>query len=162
MNLLTLTSPPSSQTPQSVDVHSVSAQSKKIADDLSKLWRGFQLLWRKDFFQQMGEAYADCSVPGWDGYSAKPVLREAGDLILYLINQLPLSIQTPEIIPSPSGRLGLEWHTPNGSTLVLEPANQEKLNYVAMLSNGNKVSGTTTSNKIPENILQILFSYFKR
>lgn len=163
MSLMTLSSPVSSQANHPIDLHSVSNQSHELAENLLRIWGHLQTPWRRNLLQQIAEVYQECSVYGWDGYSAKPVSSEAVKSIIRLVKQLPLLIQTPEIVPTPEGRLGLEWHIPEGSTLVIEPSEDAKLNYVAILSNGDKIRGTTVSNDtIPEIVMQMLFSYFKR
>lgn len=162
MSQLTLSPPPSAEMARPVAVQFFSDQSKKLESELSLLWERLRTLWQRNFFQQIGEVYRECSVEGWDGYGAKAISMEAVKSIITIVMQLPLWIQTPEIVPTPVGRLGLEWYAPEGSTFVLEPSGEGKLNYVALLSSGEKISGTSAAGMtIPEIAMQILAHHFK-
>ena len=51
----------------------------------------------------------DHSDAGWDGETAKPVHNKAYSELKEIINSLPDTFHTPEIVPEIDGTLNLEW-----------------------------------------------------
>lgn len=66
----------------------------------------------------------------WDSYGARPVhesiARAAGDLLLQLVRP---SVPAPTVVPTPSGGIQLEWHTPSVD-LEIELASAGRLSAI--------------------------------
>jgi len=59
----------------------------------------------------------ECAQPAWDGYRARPISEAAARRAEAIINALPPSLVSPEIVPEPDGEIAIEWDF--GPTLQL-------------------------------------------
>jgi len=87
----------------------------KLKEYLKGIVNGFknsETLGRSDeVLQSLDEVFDECSEEGWDGYDALPITKYAYIEAKRLIESLPLtSFPIPEVVPEPSGEIGLEWY----------------------------------------------------
>ena len=98
---------------------------------------------QNEALHSLEELFEECSVPGWDGYDAQPLSREAYLEARKLILSLPIVsfIPMPEIVPEPSGDIAFEWSKGKRRTFVASVGGNNEIVY-AGLYGLNKAHGT--------------------
>jgi hypothetical protein len=111
--------------------------------DLSEIRKGETLGRQLDMLQVLAALFEECSVPGWDGYDAQPLNKEAYLEARKLILSLPIVsfIPMPEIVPEPSGAIAFEWSKGKRRTFVASVGGNSEIVY-AGLYGLNKAHGT--------------------
>lgn len=101
------------------------------------------------------EVFKDCSEPNWDGYNAIPISYEAYCEAGKLLTLLPLSFPMPEIVPEPTGEIGLEWYKGKQFVFVISVGGNNIITYAGIFGEGNKTHGTEVfTESIPPTILR--------
>ena len=116
--------------------------------------------WRDLLLGDVSEIIQSCSNEGWDGYDAEPISRESGLRAEQLIRLLPDGIQAPNVIPEPTGDIGLEWFRGNEKHFTLSIAGPA-LVYAGIFGGSRKKYGEEQFfGDLPDEIMDILTSYF--
>ena len=108
------------------------------------------------------EIYCECSEPGWDGYDALALSKEAFLNAKHFIDLIPDWVSRPDLVPSPDGWLSFEWRSHQNRILSITPEN-EVLIYAAMLGpqhvHYGRVSLKKDQDKLPPEITNMLSEY---
>jgi hypothetical protein len=87
------------------------------------------------------EIYKECSCANWDGYGAHAITEDTYEEAKKIIDILPSSIPTPEIIAEPTGDIGFEWRRGKGQVFVISVSDKHRISYAGIFY-GNKVHGS--------------------
>ncbi|MEC4685094.1 MAG: hypothetical protein VST71_05105 [Nitrospirota bacterium] len=96
----------------------------------------------EEALQSLEEVFQECSEEGWDGYDALPISEEAYLEARRLLESLPLTsfIPMPEIIPEPTGEIGLEWSKGPDMVFVISVRGKNEIVYAGLFGK-NKTHG---------------------
>jgi hypothetical protein len=101
------------------------------------------------------EVFKDCSEPNWDGSNAISISYGAYCEAEKLLTLLPLSLSMPEIVPEPTGEIGLEWYKDKQFVFVISVGGNNIITYAGIFGEGNKTHGTEVfTESIPPTILR--------
>ncbi len=78
------------------------------------------------------EIFEECNEPNWDGYGAKPIASAAYNEALKLLDKVAPSVPMPEIVPEPSGGIGLEWRTARRSIFTISLSGSNIIHYAGL------------------------------
>ena len=108
---------------------------------------------RKSLF----EISRECSEINWDGYGAKPITSETYFEALGFIDLLPEDLEPPDIVPEPTGKIGLEWRKGTKTIYVIALGGKNLISYAGIFGPGNETHGTENfAEFIPETIIEHL------
>ncbi|VAX29660.1 hypothetical protein MNBD_NITROSPIRAE03-84 [hydrothermal vent metagenome] len=117
---------------------------KKQYDNVIREFRSTETIGRplKEALQSLKEVFQECSEEGWDGYDALPISEEAYLETRRLLESLPLTsfIPMPEIIPEPTGDIGLEWSKGPDMVFVISVRGKNEIVYAGLFGR-NKTHG---------------------
>jgi hypothetical protein len=83
------------------------------------------------------------SLPNWDGYEAKPILRSVRDEAVRLIKMLPSDIPLPDVSPEPLGTIAFEWYKAKDNLFIASVSGKGIVEYAGLYGTGNRDYGTT-------------------
>ena len=78
---------------------------------LRPLNRSYTGGWKRVLVDEAFEIYCECSEPGWDGYDALALSKEAFLNAKHFIDLIPDGVSRPDLVPSPDGWLSFEWRS---------------------------------------------------
>jgi hypothetical protein len=117
---------------------------------------------KKILRREVKEVYIACQKDDWDGHGANRMPYDSYIAVVRLIRALPQTIIKPDVVPEPSGKIGLEWNVDNKNRLVLS-VSERTIFYAAILGVRYKINGHQPFVKeLPMAIKEILSSYFSR
>ena len=90
----------------------------------------------------INELTMDYSLPNWDGYEAKPILRSVRDEAVRLIKMLPSDIPLPEVSPEPLGTIAFEWYKAKNNLFIVSVSGKGIVEYAGLYGIGNRDYGT--------------------
>ncbi|HKT13376.1 MAG TPA: hypothetical protein VJW77_16275 [Terriglobia bacterium] len=142
----------------------LSDESKHIRARLLKILaevrQPISFSWRETLKDELDEIVRECSEAGWDGYDAEPVSVESVTVAQQLIDALPEHITVPNVVPEPSGEVGLEWRNGAQKYFSLTVSGTE-LVYAGIFGGFCKRYGEERFfGALPTAVLQILSQYF--
>lgn len=110
----------------------------------------------------LNEVFEECSEEGWDGYEAPPITEEAYFEAKRLIESLPVtSFPMPEVIPEPSGEIGLEWYRGKRLVFTASVSGRNEIVYAGLFG-ANRAHGTEYFGySLPSVILENLKRLYK-
>ncbi len=138
----------------------------KLKEYFKSIVNGFrktETLGRSDeVLQSLDNVFDECSEEGWDGYDALPITKYAYIEAKRLIESLPLtSFPIPEVVPEPSGEVGLEWYREERQVFVASVSGRNAIVYAGLLG-VNKLHGTEYfGDSLPSIILENLKRLYK-
>jgi len=112
-------------------------------------------------FDALAEVYADCRVPDWDGYGARPISSRAVEVAFSILLELPGWLPLPEVVPEPDGEIGLEWDR-GWATFVVSVSGNRLLTYAGVFGQLDKTHGTEplAGGKVPGTVMHHLSRLF--
>jgi hypothetical protein len=145
-------------------IEGVSEESREIRGMISSIASQQRVLasfrWRDSLLDEISQISQSCEKQGWDGYDAEPISPDSAVRTAQLINLLPNSIQTPSVVPEPSGDISLEWRADDQKNFSLGVSGQS-LVYAGIFGGSTKAYGEERfSRDLPPSVLEILTSYF--
>lgn len=145
---------------------SVSEESREIAKSLEEARKhnaeSVTLGWKDALMSTVIDIQKDCSMADWDSYGAAPISEEVKNLCITSILQLPDNIQSPDIVPEPTGDLALEWYDDNKNVLSIS-IGQDKIIYVSSFVGGYRYSGEEPiRDELPKPTIDLLSKYFSK
>jgi hypothetical protein len=145
-------------------VEGVSEESQKISGMISSIASQQRILasfrWRDSLLDEISQISQSCDKQGWDGYDAEPISPESVIRAAQLIELLPISIQTPDVVPEPSGDISLEWRADHQKHFSLGVSGLSIV-YAGIFGGSSKAYGEERfSRDLPSTVLEILTSYF--
>jgi hypothetical protein len=87
------------------------------------------------------EVYKECSEANWDGYGASPASKDSIFESLKFMNLMPSFFPMPQIVPEPSGEIGLEWYKGKRLIFVISFSGKGMITYAGIFGS-NKIHGT--------------------
>src|SRR5438552_16496412 len=97
---------------------------------------------RVNALRELLATYHECSYENWDGEGALPISTRALQKAVRFLTALPLTIQTPEVIPEPMGSIGFEWRGEKNVVLVASVHGTQKITYAGVFGPGVTVHGS--------------------
>ncbi|HVY22291.1 MAG TPA: hypothetical protein VG962_02970 [Steroidobacteraceae bacterium] len=61
-------------------------------------------------FTKLASIASDCSQPAWDGYAAKAISKETINRTIEFLNDLPIWMEAPDVVPESDGDIAIEWY----------------------------------------------------
>jgi len=77
-----------------------------------------------------------CSQRGWDGYDAQPISRQTQLNARVFLEDLPMWLQAPDIVPEPDGEIAIEWDLGPGRIFSVSIGDTGKLHYAGLFQGG--------------------------
>lgn len=112
--------------------------------------------------KRCNEILAECNHRGWDGYDAEPITVKSCEYAMSFIKELPSDVKIPELIPEPSGELGLEWSRDKKS-LILSISDKQIIEFGYCDGVDNKeIHGSISYNQVIPSEIKTYLQYFKR
>lgn len=109
----------------------------------------------------LSQILRDCSKSNWDGYNASPISKRAFFEAIKLLEMLPSGIPYPEIVPEPTGDIGLEWYKRKQFAIVISVSGKNLLTYAGLFGAGNETHGTENfTESVPITIIKNLRRLF--
>lgn len=144
----------------------VSAESKTLASihdefnwAVSKTSFGQRVL---PIFSELEEVFIECLYDGWDGYDARPLSIAAYTDALSFLRLLPTNFYAPDIVPEPSGGIGLEWISPNSGRFIISFDGSGTYAYAGIYNSGARVRGIEPmSDSFPKEIKTFIARLFR-
>jgi hypothetical protein len=132
----------------------------RIVRILEERRRPISYSWRDTLRDELDEILQECSKPAWDGYDAEPISLESAVVAQEFINVLPENVQTPSLVPEPSGEIALEWRAGDQKYFSVSMSG-DGLTYAGIFGGYCKKYGEERFfGKIPATISHILTHYF--
>ncbi|MBF0556539.1 MAG: hypothetical protein HQK96_18630, partial [Nitrospirae bacterium] len=105
------------------------------------------------------DIYNECSSVDWDGYGACAITEDSFEEAQRIIDALPFSIPTPEIVAEPTGDIGFEWYRGKGQVFVMSVSGEQRITYAGLFA-GNEVHGSehfdgVLSSTIIQNLMRL-------
>lgn len=115
----------------------------------------------KELLDSLVNIEAECRTHNWDGYGAKPVSSGAIREIKLLSTLLPPYLSVPDVVPEPTGGIGLEWRK-GDAMLILSVQGEGVVSFAAILDAETKRYGRDKfATTIPQLIQKEFFPFFK-
>lgn len=115
---------------------------------------------RASLLDEVSQISQTCTDRGWDGYDAEPISVESANGAVNLLEILPEGIQTPNVVPEPTGDISFEWRTEGQKHFSVSVTGQT-LVYAGIFGGLPKHYGEERFfGVIPRTILEILVRYF--
>lgn len=112
----------------------------------------------KKTIETLNEICEEYSKEDWDGYGANPISFDAIQEAKKFIQLLPYKFPQPEVVPEPTGEVGLEWYKDKDSTFVISFNGRKTLAYAGIFGN-EKTHGTIYFEDL---IPQIIYEEIKK
>jgi hypothetical protein len=77
-----------------------------------------------------------CSQRGWDGYDAQPISPQTQRNARAFLEDLPMWLQAPDIVPEPDGEIAIEWDLGPGRIFSVSIGDTGKLHYAGLFEDG--------------------------
>jgi len=116
-----------------------------------------------DVYQSLDEIFEECSEENWDGYDALPISEDVVLEAKRLIESLPAtsSIPMPEIVPEPTGEIGLEWYKSKRSVFVVSVNGKNEAAYAGLFgpnkTHGEEYFGDSIPSVIIDNLKRLFY-----
>lgn len=120
--------------------------------------QSISLGWRAILNEQLLDLFFECQLEGWDGYDANPINLHTLSSASRFIELLPNNIETPDIVPEPSGEVGFLWSRKH-LTFVIS-INPDQIIYAGVLASSKLHGEYKFLNELPPHLEQILLDYF--
>lgn len=141
----------------------VSAESKVLAS----IHAEFNQAVSKTIFGQrlteLNEVFLECLDEGWDGYNARPLSIASYTDALNFLRLIPTNIYAPDIVPEPSGGIGLEWISSDTGRFVLSFDGSGTYAYAGIFKSGARVRGIEPmSNLFPRELKDFITRLYRK
>jgi hypothetical protein len=116
----------------------VSSERRRILSELTKIGR-------------------QCSEPNWDGYNANPISAGAIEALEELVRQLPWNSPLPDdVVPEPSGGVGIEWYPHPGRSLIVSSNGHRELSYCLLVNGQQESNRIFLMNTVPLELSSVI------
>ena len=106
----------------------------------------------ENILQQIQIIINENSEKGWDGYDACPISIKSAQNTYEFLNCLPYSLPFPELLPEPSGEIGMLWEI-NGNKLAISIDKNNEISFAGIHSDGTEIYGKVPFNRrLPKEI----------
>ena len=97
---------------------------------------------RLDVIRELLTIFQECSHENWDNEEAYPISARTVQEAVKFLNALPVTIETPEVIPEPMGAIGFEWRGEGNSVFVASVHGTRKITYAGLFGSGVTTHGS--------------------
>ena len=112
---------------------------------------------REQALQALAAQAESYALPGWDGYGAEPVAREAYRHTHRVLESLPAGLPMPSVGAEPDGHLTLEWYHSPSRVLSLSIGPGGELNFAALLGHTSRRTGAEVfGSELPHDLLELI------
>lgn len=108
----------------------------------------------------LSEILDKCGYDGWDGYEAKSINLATALVVMEFLTKLDEHRPIPEIVPEPSGSIGLEWVTGKQS-LVVSISGTRSISFAGSYSDGELRGSEQFDETFPPSISAAFDRFFK-
>jgi len=109
---------------------------------------------------QMRVQIEECSENNWDGYGAQSIKYKSYENARILLNNLPKSVEDPEVSIDPDGNIYFEWYKNHVQVFSVIVDSDKKI-YYALLQDERREHGCEPFfDEIPKRLLEILSEFF--
>ena len=116
-----------------------------------------------DPIAHLQDLFSECRESNWDGEGATPISAAANQEARALLLLLPSTIEPPEFVPEPSGRIALEWYRAPDHVYLLSTDGTGELEFAGIFGAGNEIHGKCNfSGALPTMISDHLRLFFHR
>jgi len=132
-----------------------------IRREIEQIWRPDSITFGHpldEILTALFEIYKDCSIGDWDAYGASPVTEDVYEEAKKIVNLLPSSIESPEIVAEPTGEIGFEWRNGKDHVFVISVGGKHRITYAGIFG-GNKIHG---SEYFEESLPSIIIEHLRR
>jgi len=113
-------------------------------------------------FCDLEEVFIECLDDGWDGYDARPLSIAAYTDALNFLRLIPTSFCAPDIVPEPSGGIGLEWISSDAGRFIISFDGSGTYAYAGIYNTGARARGIEPmSDSFPKEIKNFIARLFK-
>ena len=84
----------------------------------------------------LGRISATCDTYGWDGYQAKPVSQTALQKAQSILDDLPMWLPAPDVVPEADGEVAIEWDFGPNLIFSISVGESGKLHYAGLFGGG--------------------------
>jgi hypothetical protein len=92
--------------------------------------------WRPVARATIDQIAAECAVANWDGYQAAPISQAAVRHAQHLVDELPIDVAEPQIVPEADGDISLSWDTGRDRVFTLSVGATGIISYAGILGHG--------------------------
>jgi hypothetical protein len=107
----------------------------------------------------LNDVYQECCESNWDGYGAQAITEEAYQEAFKLLTLLPSNVLMPEVVPEPTGAIGLEWSRGRRFVFVASVCGENFITYAGLFGvnriHGSECFGDSLPLVIIENIRRL-------
>lgn len=114
------------------------------------------ILGHQEAFEELGDVWEECRLPGWDGHGALPVEQGTLRAAYTLIESLPLGFPRPGIGAEPDGHLTLEWRKSPRRVLSVSVDPAGSLHFAGFFGTNKKYGTLTYFSTAPAELLQLV------
>lgn len=128
---------------------------KKVQDVIIHLREPITGHVKENLHIELNNIFLECSKVNWDKYGANPINEAALIEAHWFLTALPSWVPNPEVIPEPSGEIGLEWDYGKDRVFVVTIKGDHSIAYAGLLGAGNRTRGIESySEAIPSVIIE--------
>ncbi|MEJ2407237.1 MAG: hypothetical protein P8171_23745 [Candidatus Thiodiazotropha sp.] len=111
---------------------------------------------------EINEIISECYAEDWDGEHARPITQATYSEAIKFIENLPIGIPLPELIPEPEGDIGFEWNNGNKKVFAASVNGTGVITYAGYFAKNRKTHGVEDFNEtIPKVILDNIRRLFR-
>lgn len=113
----------------------------------------------KAMLSEIQEILKECKDSNWDGYEAKPISKKSCDLAIDFLSLLPNDLPSPNLVPEPTGLLGLEWESDDEEISLMISFSEESKISIGYYDNNSEeefFGSTPYKKRVPTNLIQFL------
>ena len=102
------------------------------------------------------ETFQECITDDWDCYGAKAISSEVVHETFKFVDLLPVDITMPEVIPEPSGDIGLFWKKSKGQVLSLSITSKGVISFAYLFGKDEGCGHLHFFDELPKMIINML------
>jgi len=110
----------------------------------------------KELCAEVKKIEKECSMAGWDGYSATPVHPSSIEFARQFLRALPPGTKAPSVGADPDGHITLEWYAAPDRVLSISVSPEGILHYASLGAARKFGSEVFSVPAIPEELLRLI------
>jgi hypothetical protein len=109
-------------------------------------------------FADLARVARECSTDGWDGCNARAITRATCGRAQAFLNDLPVWMPAPDIVPEADGEIAIEWYVADNQTFSVSIGQTGPLHYAGLFGQEDEAHGVKSFDgaAVPEEILQLI------
>lgn len=147
-------SPPSSSSPGSSDA---SATILRLLEATKSAARAPAGTLQSQAYVNLARVARECAQENWDGYGAKAISQAACDRVRAFLDDLPIWMPAPDIVPEADGELAIEWDLAPNRIFSVSIGESGPLHFAGLFGHEKERHGVEAfDGKISEEILRYI------